>query len=98
MVINKVYPTDITDNQWQYIEKSLLWKERKRKHDLKEMFNDVFYLVKTSCQWRIFPKDCSKSEPVYYYRKWSFYEEFDLLLGKLRDLSDSGVSKTGKPV
>jgi len=34
LVINKVYPTDITDNQWQYIEKSLLWKERKRKHDL----------------------------------------------------------------
>ncbi len=48
--MSEIFPIDITDNQSQYIEKSLLSKERKRKHDVKEMFNDVFYLVKTSCQ------------------------------------------------
>lgn len=40
--MSKIYPTDITDNQSQYIEKSLLRKERKRKHDVKEIFNNVF--------------------------------------------------------
>lgn len=31
------------------------------------------------------PKDYPKRELVYYYfRKWSFYEEFDLLLSSLR--------------
>lgn len=33
--MSEIFPIDITDNQWQYIEKSLLWKERKRKHDVK---------------------------------------------------------------
>lgn len=42
LVMSKIYPTDITDNQSQYIEKSLLRKERKRKHDVKEIFNNVF--------------------------------------------------------
>jgi putative transposase len=84
--MNKIYPTDLTDTQWQYIEKVLLFEQRKRKHDLKEIFNGIFYLVKTGCQWRMLPKDYPKWELVYYYfRKWSFYEEFDLLLSRLRE-------------
>lgn len=56
LTMNKIYPTDLTDNQWQYIEKTLLFEERKRKHELKEIFNGIFYLVKTGCQWRMLPK------------------------------------------
>lgn len=84
--MSKIYPTDLTDTQWQFIEKTLLFKERKREHDLKEIFNAIFYLVKTGCQWRMLPKEYPKWELVYYYfRKWSFFEEFDLLLSKLRE-------------
>ncbi|WP_236263965.1 IS5 family transposase [Dysgonomonas sp. Marseille-P4677] len=84
--MNKIYPTDLTNTQWQYIVKTLLLKERERKHDLKEIFNAIFYLVKTGCQWRMLPKEYPKWELVYYYfRKWSFFEEFDLLLSKLRE-------------
>lgn len=84
--MNKLYPTDLTDTQWQYIEKTLLFEERKRKHDLKDIWNGIFYLVKTGCQWRMLPKDYPKWEIVYYYfRKWSFFEEFDLLLSHLRE-------------
>lgn len=50
--MSKIYSTNLTDSQWQYIEKTLLLEERKRKHVLKEIFNDIFYLVKTGCQWR----------------------------------------------
>ena len=83
--MNKIYPTDLTDNQWQFIEKTLLFEERKRKHDLKDIWNGIFYLVKTGCQWRMLPKEYPKWELVYYYfRKWSFYNEFDLLLSSLR--------------
>ena len=84
--MNMIYPTDLTDNQWQFIQKTLLFDERKRKHDLKEIWNGLFYLVKTGCQWRMLPKEYPKWELVYYYfRKWSFYEEFDLLLSHLRE-------------
>ncbi len=80
-----MYLTDLTETQWQYMEKVLLSQERKRKHDLKEVWNAIFYLVKTGCQWRMLPKSFPKWEPVYYYfRKWSSLEEFDLLLTHLR--------------
>lgn len=45
-----IYPTHLTDNQWQFIEKTLLFEQRKRKYALKEIWNAIFYLVKTGCQ------------------------------------------------
>ncbi|MCR1855843.1 MULTISPECIES: transposase [Bacteroidaceae] len=30
-------------------------QERKRKYDLREIWNVIFYIVKTDCQWRILP-------------------------------------------
>ena len=51
------YPTDLTDKQWQVIKKILNLQERKRKYDLREIWNAIFYLVKTGCQWRMLPKD-----------------------------------------
>jgi putative transposase len=57
-----MYPTDLTETQWQYIEKVLLLQERKRKHELSEVWNALFYLIKTGCQWRMLPKEYPKWE------------------------------------
>ncbi|MDR1259105.1 MAG: transposase [Tannerellaceae bacterium] len=47
-------------------------RERKRKYDLREVRNVIFYPVKTDCQWRMLPSDFPGRQPVYYYyRKWS---------------------------
>jgi len=51
------YITDLTDKQWQIIEKISENKDRKRKHSLRSIFNAIFYLVKTGCQWRMLPSD-----------------------------------------
>lgn len=61
------YCTDLTDKQWQVIENLLDDKDRKRKHSLRSIFNGIFYLVKTGCQWRILPKEFPKWQLVYYY-------------------------------
>ena len=45
----QVYPTDLTDDQWQYI-KEFLNTKRKRKHDLRPVVNGVLYVVKSGCQ------------------------------------------------
>jgi|SRR5215469_10229889 len=80
------YQTDLTETQWQYINKVLLVQERKRKYDLREIWNAIFYLVKTGCQWRMLPVNFPKWQLVYYYyRKWSDLGEFELLLSKLRE-------------
>ena len=80
-----MYQTDLTETEWQYITKVLNLQERKRKYDLRMIWNAIFYLVKTGCQWRMLPKKFPKWESVYYYyRKWASLEEFDLLLEHLR--------------
>lgn len=82
----KNYPTNISDNQWQVIKKTLNFSSRKRKHDLRVIWNAIFYLVKTGCQWRMLPNDFPKWELVYYYySKWANALDLDLLLSKLRE-------------
>ena len=80
-----MYQTDLTETEWQYITKVLNLQTRKRKYELRMIWNAIFYLVKTGCQWRMLPKEFPKWESVYYYyRKWASLEEFDLLLERLR--------------
>jgi len=82
----KNYPTNITDNQWQFIKNTLNIGNRKRKYSLRTIWNAIMYLVKTGCQWRMLPNDFPKWELVYYYySKWAKAEDFDLLLSKLRE-------------
>lgn len=81
-----MYSTDLTQTQWQFIKKTLEFDDRKRKHDLRVIWNAINYLVKTGCQWRMLPLDFPKWQLVYYYySKWSDLEVFDLLLSRLRE-------------
>ena len=82
-----MYLTNLTETQWQYIKKVLHIQMRKRKHDLREIWNALFYVVKTGCQWRMLPSHFPKWQLVYYYyRKWAEQTDFDLLLTELRGL------------
>ena len=82
-----MYRTDLTETRWQYIKKVLHIQIRKRKHDLREIWNALFYVVKTGCQWCMLPSHFPKWQLVYYYyRKWSSQTDFDLLLNELRGL------------
>jgi len=67
-------PTDLSDVEWTYIEphppapKGL---GRPRTHDLREILNAVFYLLKSGCQWRLLPHDFPRWATVYwYFRTW----------------------------
>ena len=93
-----MYQTDLTETEWQYITKVLNLQERKRKYDLRMVWNAIFYLVKTGCQWRMLPKEFPKWESVYYYyRKWASLEEFDLLLERLRGSVRLGRNQSMEP-
>ena len=92
----KTYPTDLTDKQWQFIEK-ILNDKRKRRHNLRTIWNAIFYLVKTGCQWRMLPNDFPHWSAVYYYfKKWKndglFEEVMDNLNEKQRKASNKTVS------
>lgn len=62
--------TDLTDSQWEVIEK-VLDQKRKRQHSLRQVCNLLLYLLSTGCQWRQLPERGVGWGVVYYYfRKW----------------------------
>lgn len=68
-----VYPSDLTDKQWQCIKKHIpeTKQGRPREVDMRLVVNAMLYLVKGGVQWRMLPKDYPKWQSVYYYfRKW----------------------------
>jgi len=66
----KHYSTNLSDSQWMLLS-GILRDNRKRKHSLRDIFNAIFYLLKTGCQWRMLPGCFPKWELVYYYfTKW----------------------------
>src|SRR5215213_8538635 len=72
--MRKPYPTDLSDAEWNYIEPHMpAPKEygRPRTHDLREILDAVFYVLKSSCQWRLLPHDFPRWPTVYhYFRQW----------------------------
>ena len=72
--MRKPYPTDLSDAEWNYIEPhlpALTGHGRPRIHDLREILNAVFYVLKSGCQWRLLPHDFPRWPTVYhYFRKW----------------------------
>lgn len=66
----KNYSTNLTENQWKIIT-IFLNVTRKRRHALKEIFDAIFYLLKTGWQWRMLPLHFPPWNTVYYYyRQW----------------------------
>ena len=62
----KLYPTDLTDSQWEEIE-PLYSGMRNRKWSKRELTNAVLYIVKTGCQWRQLPHDFPPYQTVYSF-------------------------------
>ena len=77
------YSTNLTDKQWQVIEKIINPQERQRKHPLREIMNAILYINRTGCQWRMLPSNFAPWQTVYYYfRKWK-------LEGVIEDIMDT---------
>lgn len=68
-----IYPTDLTDSQWQAIKVLLPAKirQRKRKQSIRAIINGILYVVKGGISWRMMPTDLPDWRLVYYYfRQW----------------------------
>ena len=84
--MNTDYSTNLTDKQWQVIEKVINPQERTRKHSLRDIMNAILYINKTGCQWRLLPREFGPWQTVYYYfRKWKLEHKFPRLAKILAD-------------
>ena len=84
------YPSDLSDEEWSIVEPILekanpYTRGRRRKVDLREVLNAIFYLNKTGCQWRYLPK-CFPSYTLvsYYYHRWLDHQTLEKINTEIR--------------
>ena len=65
--MERKYPSDLTDGQWQNIKNLLppLATRGRKPLDRRWVLNAILYVVRTGCQWRCIPKDFPKWKSVY---------------------------------
>jgi len=75
VVANKrIYPSDLTDAEWHWIEGFIPPGQgggRRRDTDLRAVVNGILYLLRSGCSWRMLPKDYPPWQTVYeYFSQW----------------------------
>jgi len=96
------YPSDVTDEEWAYVEPLLPPAKRggrRREADMREVFNGVMYVLSTGCQWRYIPKDFPPKSTVYrYFCDWAWSGVLDrihdALYVKCRERAEREASPT----
>ena len=95
------YPSDVSDEEWAFAAPYLTLlplDALQRKHDLREVFNAVRYLVHTGAPWRYLPTDFPPWPAVYQQtRRWQEAGCFEVIVHDLRLLLRLGAGRTGQP-
>lgn len=85
----KLYPSDLTDEQWQTIEPLIPLAEpggRHRSVNMREVINGIVYLLRTGCSWRQLPHDFPPWGTVhYYYRRFRLDGTWERVHDRLRE-------------
>ena len=68
--MKKSYSTDLTNAEWEYLETHVEApnkRGRPKTHSSREIFNAIFYVLKSGCAWRLLPNDFPPWETVYWW-------------------------------
>jgi putative transposase len=89
--MRKAYLSDLSDAQWAILEPLIpvMKTGRHRQIDMREVFNAIFYLNRTGCQWDMLPHDLPAKSSVYdHFARWrddgSWQEMMDALRRDVR--------------
>src|ERR1700690_1759591 len=93
-----MYSTNFTDAQWAKIKELIPGHKRKRKYDLRKIWEGLMYIVKTGCQWRMLPREFPDWQLVYYYySKWKEDGVIEFVMDKLREQAREKIQKKDQP-
>jgi transposase len=99
--LRKPYPSDVRDDEWAFVAPYLALLPEdvsQRKHDLREVFNGLRYLVKTGVHWRMLPHDLPPWPVVYQQmRRWMAAECFEAIVHDLRVLLRRAAERQAQP-
>lgn len=87
--MRKVYPSDLTNKQWQLITPHLPAEKtmgRPRETDLREVINAMLYMSRSGCSWSMLPEGFPPRSTVYdYFRHWRDDGTLDEIIRVLRE-------------
>ena len=93
----KLYPTDLTDEQWLVIE-PLYKGMRTYKWSKRELTNATLYLVDSGCKWRQLPHDFPPYSTVHsFYRRARLSGLWDKILKALVELTRERAGRNADP-
>src|SRR5689334_19296176 len=97
----QAYPTDVSDEEWEFVLPYLALIDKdapQRRHDLREVFNGLRFIVRGGLQWRLMPHDLPPWWVVYQQtRRWLAAGVFETIIHDLRALLRVGAGRSPEP-
>ena len=104
MMPHKIYPTDVTDAQYELIRsllpppKSGPGKKGRPVCDRRKVINGILYVNTTGCQWRMLPREFGHWNTVYgYFRRWSKDHTWKRIMNCLRKMERTRHGRKANP-
>jgi transposase len=101
MNIRKPYPTDVTEEEWEFVAPYLTLfplNAAQRQYDLREVFNALRWLIKSGAPWRLLPHDFPPWAAVYQQaQRWIRAQCFEAMAHDLRMLLRLGQEREPEP-
>jgi putative transposase len=99
--MRKTYPTDLSDEEWSYIEPHLPAPNapgRPRLHTLREVLDAIFYILRSGCAWRLLPNDFPPWKTIHhYFRTWRLDGTWERMHSALRKRVRVRMSRDPEP-
>ena len=97
----KPYPTDVSDEEWAFVAPYLALVRPdagQRRHDLREVFNALRWIVRGGAPWRLLPHDFPPWELVYQQtQRWLAAAVFEAIAHDLRALLREAAGRAPDP-
>jgi transposase len=97
----KPYTTDVSDEEWAFVAPylTLMTPEApQRRHDRRELFNGLRFIVRGGLQWRLMPHDLPPWPAVYQQtRRWMAAGVFEAIVHDLRVLLRLAQGRPAEP-
>jgi transposase len=98
----KPYTTDVTDEEWAFVAPDLTLMDPtapQRRHDLREVFNALRWIVRTGAQWRMLPTNFPPWPAVYQQaERWIAAGCFEAMVHDLRAMLRWGEGRAASNV
>jgi transposase len=101
MSTRKPYPTDVSDEEWAFAAPYLALispQAPQRRHDPREVFNALRWIVRAGAPWRMLPNDFPPWEAVYQQtQRWLAAGCFEAMAHDLRALLRVAAGRRPQP-